>query len=420
MTAEREAALRRIAIVLSSLPATVSARLLGDLDADSKLRVRRTMTSLADVDPLERKRALQAFSGTIRQRQSEPSPDGDEMMLTSVRVSNLANPVASRNPRSAPSTRDEDSGAATASPHPSPATQPVLASDLSFLGDVDDDSLVSAVAGEHPQTVALVLASIAPAQAARILPRLEGPLRSEAMSRIGRLGDIPAEMIHEIAIQLKQRVTPVAAQPPSSTSTKASANGQRRLDAIMAAMPSANPRSTPPVNAAAVPAMSSPGAAQASVGDDRGGMLPTDLVFASVARSTTPELRVAPHTREPIDEPSSRMDEGIAAKPSWSTDDIHGHLLRLKPVKLRDALASVDTGEAILALCGLPTAVSDAVMATLPKEAAKEIRRQIATVGPIELRDIDDAKERVAIASLPASVRVQTMSMMHSSVPVAA
>ena len=75
---DREAMLRRVAIVLSSLPATVAASLLGEIDADTKLAVRRTMMSLADVDPLEQKRALHAFKISVQKsgasRNQLPTP----------------------------------------------------------------------------------------------------------------------------------------------------------------------------------------------------------------------------------------------------------------------------------------------------------------------------------------------------------
>ena len=68
---DREAMLRRVAIVLSSLPGPVAADLLGEIDADTKKAVRRTMASLTDVDPLEQKRALHAFK--ISSRRVRPS-----------------------------------------------------------------------------------------------------------------------------------------------------------------------------------------------------------------------------------------------------------------------------------------------------------------------------------------------------------
>ncbi len=404
MSAEREAALRRIAIVLSTLPAPVAARLLGDLDAGAKQRVRRTMTSLADVDPLERQRALQAFSGTIRQRQSTPTSGDDEIVLTSVRRRDLGNHDNS--------TDSHLSGSPANTTFPTRQSSiddssPASHNDLSFLGDVEDDALVNAVHGEHPQTLALVLASIAPAQAARILPRLDASMRTDALGRIGRLGEIPSEMIQEIATHLKKRIEPTAKKVAETVSRQNSA-GQRRLDAILAAMPA------PAATTAPTPAWD--GSRETAASKSTPATIHTDLAFASEAEPI-PALRIAPQTVAPIASPA-----GPASSPAvpWSTDDIHQHLLRLKPVTLRDALAAVETHDAILALCGLPTSISDAVLATLPKNSAREIRHQIATIGPIELRAIDDAKERVAIASLPDQVRAQTIPMIPEQLPVAA
>ena len=69
---EREAMLRRVAIVLSNLPAPVAANLLGEIDADTKVAVRRTMRSLTDVDPLEQKRALHAFKVSVQKPEASP------------------------------------------------------------------------------------------------------------------------------------------------------------------------------------------------------------------------------------------------------------------------------------------------------------------------------------------------------------
>ena len=62
---DREAALRRVAIVLSSLPSSTTSALLGSIAPESKQALRRTMATLSDVDPLERQRALQAFKGSF-------------------------------------------------------------------------------------------------------------------------------------------------------------------------------------------------------------------------------------------------------------------------------------------------------------------------------------------------------------------
>ena len=420
MSGEREAALRRIAIVLSSLPPAVATRLLGELDANSKQLVRRTMTGLSDVDPLERKRAIQAFAGSVRQQQSSPTKSQDEILLTSVTRPATANSVASRVRHQFSAVDHANDNSASASAGGSSSNIP---KSLALLADIEDDALVRSVSGEHPQTVALLLASIAPAQAARILPRLESRLRSEAMSRIGRLGEIPSEMVEELAQHILSRIEPKSTVTPQAVNS----DGRRRLDAILASMPQTT-------------ATSPPSARPRVLAND--AVASSDLVHAAnVSSLPSPvnelqPLRIAPQTQvesqwndEGPDEyesatPASSQSHGAGAGRVpllWSTDDIHNHLLRLSAVELRDALAAVDTHDALMALCGLPVETTDAVIATLPKPAGREIRLQLASIGSMQLREIDIAKERVAIASLPEQARTQALSSVGLvRVPMAA
>ncbi|MEM9589433.1 MAG: hypothetical protein AAGA03_19280, partial [Planctomycetota bacterium] len=73
-TVQRSESLRRVAIVLSSLPAASAAKLLGSLSAESKAEVRSVMANLADVDPMERRLAMQSFSGMVRDQSPAATP----------------------------------------------------------------------------------------------------------------------------------------------------------------------------------------------------------------------------------------------------------------------------------------------------------------------------------------------------------
>jgi flagellar motor switch protein FliG len=97
-----------------------------------------------------------------------------------------------------------------------------------------------------------------------------------------------------------------------------------------------------------------------------------------------------------------------------STDAINQHLLNLPPKKLCQALGKVDTRDAMLALCGLPNQVAESVLAILPRAHAKQVRTQMVTLNTLHLREIDEAKEKVALASL------QTSGQATQQVPVAA
>src|SRR6056297_1039799 len=184
----REASLRRVAIVLSSLPKPVAARLLSGVDEEKRKQLRHAMTSLADVDPLERKRAMQSFSGTILQRVRIPeaSPQSDPPGRSGATERSFDD----EDERGI----DEGSDRAMSPQHP-----------LAFLAKVPDRQLTEILGSEHPQIGAVVLASIRPEKAASLLPAFSPDHRKELIRRIGRLGDIEPGMLDDVAETLKAR-----------------------------------------------------------------------------------------------------------------------------------------------------------------------------------------------------------------------
>jgi flagellar motor switch protein FliG len=83
-------------------------------------------------------------------------------------------------------------------------------------------------------------------------------------------------------------------------------------------------------------------------------------------------------------------------------------------MELCRALGKVDTRDAMLSLCGLPNPVAEAALAILPRGHAKKVRASMSGLGSVQLREIDEAKERVARASLVA------LELLAESVPIAA
>ena len=82
-----------------------------------------------------------------------------------------------------------------------------------------------------------------------------------------------------------------------------------------------------------------------------------------------------------------------------STDSIHQHLLQLSPQNLCETLGKVETRTAMLALCGLPNQVTSAVLAILPRTQSRKVREAMNSLGTLQLREIDQAKEAIAYAS---------------------
>lgn len=368
MTHAKESAMRRIAIVLASLPQPIAQRLLGSLQSDNQQMVRVALSSLEDVDPLERKRALDGFAKSLRSSSSRHQDANAP--------SDAAEIVFSRTAlRSLPS-RDPAPGRNV--PHDSSASER-SAKPLAFLMDVDDETLVTHLSGEMPQTLAIILASISPSQAARVLPRLDVRVRTEAMRRMARLQELPMELIEDIGTQLRSRLAPALQSNGNTTGA-----GRKALDAIMAEIP--QPQTTQPA-----PHRDAPGD-QPTAAPER---------IASTNPDSLRPLKIAEGTHHA---------EDAAPKPAVlrSNESIQQFLVTMPSQRLRDALAKVGGRESLLAICGLPKSTAAAVLALLPRKQARQVREQLASLGSLELRQIDQAKEAVArVALSQASVFLQ-------------
>lgn len=420
---DREAMLRRVAIVLSSLPAPLASKLLGSVAPESKQAVRRTMSTLADVDPLERQRAIQAFKVMFESQPTRPlttSPDGDSLQIPTTRTIQ-SEPSSSRvvvgsTPAASVQVTSQESAHHGAAPRRSDG------SPLAFLGEVADSTLARLLREEHPQTIAFVLATISPQQAANVLPQLGSKLQRETMSRIGRLGEIPDTAVTEVADHFRSRLC-------QQGTSEHHALGRRALDAILAAMPQqhASEPALPPdgfrhrvgdVAQANSPASNRPAVDPPAL--DPPALDPPALDLSQrlkLAEETWPDQFVADERQSPKIisdqyEPPSRIEEAAedvspaanlthAARRRFdSTDGIHEHLIGLSPKELCEALGSVDTRDALLTLCGLPLHVADAALAALPRSQSKAVRIKMNSLGSLHLREIDRAKEKVAEASL--------------------
>lgn len=385
MTIANESTMRRIAIVLASLPEPVAQRLLGSLHSDSQRSIRAALGSLSDVDPLERRRALDGFANSLRKGRSPGSnhDDAAEIVFSRAAIRSLKDPSQGLNSR-------DNVGGATAGSVPASNTRKPPAP-LAFLLDVDDETMVEHLSGELPQTLAIILASISPAQAARVLPRLDAAVRTEAMRRMANLKELPSELIDDIGNQLRHRLVPTRGT---------SGIGRVALDAILAEMP----QEVPQRDNSQRPEMLE--ASKRSVEANT-----TSTVAEGASTAMQPTVKLAEGTWPDNGQGESRhavppnddLDErNRAASPLASTDAIHSYLMSLPIDRLRDSLAKVATRTALLTLCGLPNAKAEAVLASLPRRQSKQVRDQLSQLGALELRDIDQAKEAVATLALGA------------------
>ncbi len=78
--------------------------------------------------------------------------------------------------------------------------------DFTALQKADPQQLARFVASEHPQTVALIVSQLNPAQGAALLMSLPGSIRSDVAMRMANLDQISPEIINKIAEIIHQRL----------------------------------------------------------------------------------------------------------------------------------------------------------------------------------------------------------------------
>jgi len=91
-------------------------------------------------------------------------------------------------------------------------TAEMSASQLDSLQKADPQQLAKFIEGEHPQTIALILAHLESKQASTLLMRLPEELRAEAVKRLAQLRQFSPEMAQRVALVLHKRLEALGEQ----------------------------------------------------------------------------------------------------------------------------------------------------------------------------------------------------------------
>jgi flagellar motor switch protein FliG len=91
-------------------------------------------------------------------------------------------------------------------------TAEISASKLDSLRRADPQQLAKFIEGEHPQTIALILAHLEAKQASNLLMRLPEELRAEAIKRLAQLRLFSPEMAQRVALVLHKRLEALGEQ----------------------------------------------------------------------------------------------------------------------------------------------------------------------------------------------------------------
>jgi len=90
--------------------------------------------------------------------------------------------------------------------------QSIEALPFGFLQKVDSQNLLTFIIDEHPQTIALILSHISPAQAADIISGLPTERQLSVIRRVATMSQTSPEIIHEVEKGLERRMAAVMSQ----------------------------------------------------------------------------------------------------------------------------------------------------------------------------------------------------------------
>lgn len=91
-------------------------------------------------------------------------------------------------------------------------TAEMSAGQLESLQKADPQQLAQFIEGEHPQTIALILAHLEAKQASNLLMRLPEELRAEAIKRLAQLRQFSPEMAQRVSVVLNKRLEALGEQ----------------------------------------------------------------------------------------------------------------------------------------------------------------------------------------------------------------
>lgn len=398
--------------MLSNLDADNRRRLLAHLPPQDAARLRAAAAALSDVDPLEIRRTVSAFVGRISAAQQQPQA-GAPASATPENLHADSSNAGRRDPADVRSDRTASHpGSSAASPSKGAADS---SGGLKFLNDVSDATLLRAIGSEHPQTIAVVLASIDPRQAGRLLQQLPPQPRGEAIRRLSRLEEVPQDVIDDIGRHLRGLI--------GTVDQVGSGEGRRLLTSIFSAL-GAEDRDALGAGLVDTDGEIAAALAEAERAQPRSTRSNQDATEnhsgqgrearSGEAHQTAPQILRLDAQRS--NDPMSGLDAGqlnsgrLASQPhSPGQADVPGLpeiaeadavLENLPAARLREVLAELTAREALLTLCGVTPRCVRRLLRTMPRRGAKEVRQRLHSLGPLDLSEIDRAKQKAAAVAV--------------------
>ncbi|MCL5256739.1 MAG: flagellar motor switch protein FliG [Chloroflexi bacterium] len=201
-----------------------------------------------------------------------------------------------------------------------------------FIRETDPVQLISFIQNEHPQTIALILSHLPPNQAGAILAGLDPGMQADIAQRIASMDRTAPEVVKDVENILKKKRCMVLSQDYTSV----------------------------------------------------GGLEFLVKILNRVDRSTEKGIL------ERLEESDSELTENIR-KLMFVFEDIG----QLDDRSLQRVLRDIDTKDLAMALKGSKEDLKERIFKNMSARAAEMLRDDIAVSGPVRLRAVEEAQQRI-------------------------
>jgi flagellar motor switch protein FliG len=201
-----------------------------------------------------------------------------------------------------------------------------------FIRRTDPSHLLNFIQGEHPQTIALILAYLDSQKAAQILSGLSHQIQADVAKRIAQMDRTSPDVLREVERVLERKLSTLASEDFTS------AGG---IDSIVEVLNNV----------------------------DRG----TEKIIIEALEEEDPEL---------AEEIKKRM---------FVFEDI----VLLDDRSIQKVLREVDTQDLAKALKGVDAEVQEKIYRNMSKRASALLREDMDFMGPIRLRDVEESQQKI-------------------------
>jgi len=201
-----------------------------------------------------------------------------------------------------------------------------------FVRKTDPSQLLNFIQSEHPQTIALIIAYLAPDQAATILSALPPDRQADVAKRIAIMDRTSPDVIRDIERLL-----------------------ERKLSSVVS----------------------------------------TDFTSAGGVQSVVDILNRVDRTTEKIIMESLEIQDPEMAEEIKKRMFVFEDIIQLDDRAIQQILRDVESKDLGLALKGSNEEVAAKVTRNMSKRAADMLREEMEYMGPVRLRDVEDAQQRI-------------------------